>query len=213
MIIFLKLTALIYLLPTLMSILSGLITFIYRKDRTRIYNSWKILKGNFYTNENHGVFKKAVQLISRFTWELLQTTTGYVFSQLRNTLGYVHSVNSIYGVTYVISENQKKRWGVSIGNHINISLWDKISTGFNARFYSDTLFIHEIGHTVDSRLFGPAYLLAIGIPSVISITTATRHLTESSTHDFFWTEKRADRHAEKLVSGGLRRENKKVSNC
>jgi hypothetical protein len=30
------------------------------------------------------------------------------------------------------------------------------------------IFMHEYGHTVDSRLFGVSYLFAIGVPSAIS---------------------------------------------
>ncbi len=42
--------------------------------------------------------------------------------------------------------------------------------------------MHEYGHTFDSQIFGWSYLLAIGIPSITGAE---------------WTERRADRHAER----------------
>jgi hypothetical protein len=51
--------------------------------------------------------------------------------------------------------------------------------------------MHEYGHTIDSRIFGPAYLFAIGIPSIISAKK------QDGNHYEFWTEKRANRHAAK----------------
>jgi hypothetical protein len=49
------------------------------------------------------------------------------------------------------------------------------------------LFMHEYGHTIDSRAFGLPYLFAIGIPSIISAA--------GDDHSTYWTEKRANRRA------------------
>jgi hypothetical protein len=60
--------------------------------------------------------------------------------------------------------------------------------------------MHEYGHTIDSRAFGLSYLFAIGIPSIISAgnsSQANRETRGVSTHDFYWAEIRASRHAKK----------------
>lgn len=192
----------LYIAVTILGVIVGLYVRIFNNDPKRLINTWKIFKGNFYTDKNESWYRRLLHLVSRFTWELLQTTIGYLFSQLRNALGKVDRVDFIYGITYSSGENSKSRWGVSIGNHINISLRDLVATNFNARFFSDPLFVHEMGNTFDSKIFGPLYLFFIGIPSLISAIksrkqSATLH---SYTHQQFWTETRADRHAERFVS-------------
>jgi hypothetical protein len=58
--------------------------------------------------------------------------------------------------------------------------------------------MHEYGHTIDSRAFGLSYLFAIGIPSVISAGGSEYNSTAGMyTHDYYWTETRANRRAAK----------------
>ena len=54
------------------------------------------------------------------------------------------------------------------------------------------------GHYIDSQIFGLSYLFAVGIPSAISARKANdieNDLYRRDTHDFFSTEKRANRRA------------------
>jgi hypothetical protein len=51
--------------------------------------------------------------------------------------------------------------------------------------------MHEYGHTIDSRVLGISYLLAIGAPSIIS---ADKH---DGQHYKYWSETRANRQAAK----------------
>ena len=54
---------------------------------------------------------------------------------------------------------------------------------------------HEAdGHTVDSMIFGPLYLLVIGLPSALHLVWYNRHGDRTNYHDFY-TERWADRHA------------------
>jgi hypothetical protein len=55
----------------------------------------------------------------------------------------------------------------------------------------DPMYMHEYGHTIDSRAFGLSYLFAIGIPSGIS---ASKH---DGTHHSYPTETRANERAAK----------------
>jgi hypothetical protein len=57
------------------------------------------------------------------------------------------------------------------------------------------LYMHEYGHTVDSRLFGISYLFAIGIPSAISAKNSESIGGGLHSHDIYWTETRANRRA------------------
>ena len=54
---------------------------------------------------------------------------------------------------------------------------------------------HEAdGHTVDSKIFGPLYLLVVGLPSALHLVWYNRHGKGKDYHDFY-TERWADRHA------------------
>lgn len=131
--------------------------------------------------------------------EGLQTWTGYNYTQIRNTAGKVDRVDYLGGATFATNEKAGYRDGISLGNYININISDKIIGDFGQRVLSDPLFMHEYGHTFDSQIFGPSYLFAVGIPSVISASHSSQVPGEQvgvTTHDFFWTEMRANRHAE-----------------
>lgn len=141
-------------------------------------NAGRILMGNAYTDENRTFLGGIVTGISRFTWEGLQTWVGYNVSQIRNTFGGVDRVDYMAGATYVTGENRANGWGVSLGNFLNISIPNQITGNFENWVTSEPLFMHEYGHTTDSRLFGPLYLFAVGIPSAAGAE---------------WTEIRANR--------------------
>jgi hypothetical protein len=51
---------------------------------------------------------------------------------------------------------KKKGVGISLGNYI-----------FLDEKYTDTTVSHEYGHSIQSLIFGPLYLIIIGIPSAI----------------------------------------------
>lgn len=81
------------------------------------------------------------------------------------------------------------RWGLGakvempayMGNPGGMSLGPVVLAGHG---FSD--YPHEFGHTLQSRLLGPFYLLIIGIPSLISAAT------DPGSHSNFYTEKWAD---------------------
>jgi hypothetical protein len=146
-------------------------------DKSKVFNnSFKIFLGNFYLDENSfwgGVWKG----ISRHTWEMPNTFVGHTFTQVRNAKGLVDRVEYGAGATFAVSENVKGEqdwWGVSLGNFNAVKLRGEYE-GFTELFW------HEYGHSRDSRIFGPAYLLFIGIPSAFFQSK--------------WTESRADEYS------------------
>ena len=169
----------IYAGSTVVSGLSGLVQGIATGNWSALANSGKIFAGDFYLDSDRNLFGQAWQGISRFSWELPQSTIGHGFSQLRNTFGAIDRVDYFGGATFATSVNPNSStiWGVSLGNHINIHRTDNEFDIFN-----DPLLMHEYGHTFDSQIFGLSYLLAVGIPSASGAD---------------WTEYRANRHAER----------------
>ena len=67
--------------------------------------------------------------------------------------------------------------------------------------------MHEYGHTIDSRLFGPAFLFGVGIPSIFSANGSKQIAGEDigvSTHKMYWSEIRANKHAKKYFGENYR---------
>ena len=163
----------------------------------------------FVTDPNKNFWERTWQLTSRFTWEGIQTTVGYYYTQGRNIGGNVDRVDYFGGATWATRENYNGNdRGLSLGNYINMRISDEIDGSFADRVLSDPLFMHEYGHTFDSRIYGLSYLFAIGIPSLFSAKNSelivkrdaegnNLNLNGLWTHDVFWTEMRANKHAAK----------------
>ena len=177
---------------------SGLGHGVFRGDWSVLGNTWKQFAGNFYLDGKRNFFGQTLQGLGRFSWELPQSTIGHGVSQVRNAFGGVDRVDYFGGATFSTAENQTSAYGVSIGNHINMSIDDAITGGFADWVINDPLFMHEYGHTFDSQIFGAFYLPVVGLPSLISAATATQvagRPTGVYTHDFRWYERSANRHA------------------
>lgn len=78
--------------------------------------------------------------------------------------------------------------GVSLGRRIYVS-----------PRYSKALLKHELGHSYQSLIYGPLYLLIIGIPSFVMCTLARAGKITWARYNKFYTEKQADKLAKKFV--------------
>lgn len=171
----------------------------YDWDRTE--NAWKIDVGLLRLDSNRTFFGQVLQLVSRFTWELPQTTIGYGYSHISNIGRNVDEVLYFGGATFVINENEadKSRQGVSLGNFINIRIkgdvqFDHAGGWINSE---DGLFWHEYGHTFQSMRLGLSYLFAVAIPSAVSVKFDDWQDTDK--HMGRWYEKQANRWARRYA--------------
>ena len=166
-----------------------------------LVNGAKLFLGNFYLDENDwlgGVW----QGVSRHTWEMPQSMTGQAVSQFFNATDNVRRVDYLGGATFsTIKVNaSSKEKGVTIGNNIVAWNYDAISGNFDDYVIQKPLYMHEYGHTIDSRLFGPGYLV-IGLASLISASKSKyTDYAPFSTHREYWTERRANRNAKDYFS-------------
>ena len=132
-----------------------------------------------------------------------QSLIGQGYTQGRNAFGNVPRIDYFGGATFATNENDPSVItgnGVSLGNFININIPRNITGNFDEYVLSNPLYMHEYGHTIDSRAFGLSYLFAVGIPSIISAANSSQVSGEPigvSTHDFYWTETRANKRAAK----------------
>ncbi len=126
---------------------------------------WQITAGLFISDKDEHLVGRALQIISRFTWELPQSLAGFLYNQLANIFGKVSKVE-YYGGATVVKGAAIKGGAVSLGSFISIS-----NSGHNNG--NDILvksgaytFMHEYGHYLQSRKNGFAYLFKYGLPSL-----------------------------------------------
>ena len=134
--------------------------------------AFKIDMGKFKTDENGNFWERTWQLTSRHTWERPQSWLGNNYTNVRNILGHVDRVDYLGGATWATRENDKRR-GFSLGNYINMNIEGEITGSFRDHVLSDPWFMHEYGHYIQSRHWGPLYLIGVGIPSARAANNIT----------------------------------------
>lgn len=137
--------------------------------------------GNTIRSANHhvnntiniwlGLFKGSPeQILSRFSWEILQTILGFFTAHFANLLRNVENVEFAEGSTVLLGGGW--RGSISLGTYILLYPGNRSGAG-------NMLFMHEFGHTLQSRKSGPLYLFKYGIPSLL-------------TDNYSWMEKDAN---------------------
>lgn len=113
-------------------------------------------------------------------WQLPQTLVGLIMLPFLGSIKKIEHRNHCIGFC-----GEKMRGGISLGC---IAIVSRSSSR-----YPETI-AHEMdGHTVDSKIFGPLYLLVIGIPSLL--WAWLRDTTKHPNYYAFYTERWANRHA------------------
>ena len=123
-------------------------------------------------------------------WQLPQNLLGLLLLLIYKKEKVYHRLN---GRTFYFTQEMPS--GISLGNYIIMNREDK-ANGMK----------HEYGHSIDSRRFGPLYLLIIGIPSALGnlydriFHKKWKYSKSCRWYYNQWWEKRAD------VNGGVDRE-------
>lgn len=147
---------------------------------TKTNRAWEIEKGLFQVNASSSWVEKGLQILSRFTWEAPQSVVGNLFAHTLNISDDLNNVSYFRGRT--VLDTDLTGGAVTIGSYITGP------RGFRGTF-EDHLFVHEFGHTRQSRMFGAFYLPVVGIPSLLSATFAPNN------HGTRWFEADASRRA------------------
>ena len=159
--------------------------------------AWKIDMGLFQSDPNRTIMGRIWQIASRFLWEPFQTTIGNFYSHLMNWSGSVDRVDYFGGATFVTNENSNSNKGITIGNYVNIDIRETINDNFEKYALSSELYMHEYAHTLQSKIWGPGYLLMIGVPSLVGAGLDVWGLHD---HDREWYETNANIKAYKYIS-------------
>lgn len=126
---------------------------------------------------------KVLKEILLYIWQLPQNLLGLIMMLFMKP--YI-SKEKYRGITYVVSK--KMAGGISLGNYIILS------SSYADKIRSKNIWDHEWGHTRDSRMFGPLYLIVIGLPSIIWAWMYGKVIPYTHNGYYkFYTERRADR--------------------
>lgn len=126
-----------------------------------------------------------------WTWCFPQSLLGAMLLFLLKILGKVESIRHSASEVIIVESD----WifgGVSLGMYVFIA--NRRCSGQQKA----TLIRHELGHTRQSILLGPSYLLVIGIPSLIWGVLRANGFFKSRPYSWMYTEKWADRLAERI---------------
>lgn len=110
----------------------------------------------------------------KFLWQLPQTVVALIYFLYLRYKDEILDTCTFQGAIVFI---KKESYGsVTLGNHI-----------FLSSKATDTTVRHEWGHTRQSLILGPLYLIIIGIPSIIWAATH-KSIAPNKPYDWFYTE-------------------------
>lgn len=141
----------------------------------------------------------ALYCIWQWTWGFLQSLLG-----LLNFILHIHDKHYFFHGA-VITE-WKNTSSVSLGMFVFVTdepyFYYKLKSEYTMEELSHRLLVHEYGHTIQSLILGPLYLIVIGIPSASWALTPSfykRRKSEGLSYFSFYTEKWANHLGEKIT--------------
>lgn len=112
--------------------------------------------------------------ILKYFWQLPQLIAAFIYYCYLKRKDEILDTCTCQGAIVFIK--RKSCDSVTLGNHI-----------FLSPRATDTTVRHEWGHTRQSLILGPLYLIVIGIPSIIWAATH-RIIVPNKPYDWFYTE-------------------------
>ena len=143
--------------------------------------------------------KSVLYFIWQWLWGILQSALGLIvfLFHIRDKHYFYHGA--------VITE-WKSVSSVSLGMFVFVTnepfFYEKLKNEYTAEELSERLLVHEYGHTIQSLILGPLYLIVIGIPSTLwgfLPSLNNKRKTDGISYFSFFTEKWANVLGEKFT--------------
>lgn len=142
----------------------------------------------------------------KILYRLLQCTWGGLQSLLGAVVFLLHCKQPHFSYHGAIVTRWKGASSVSLGLFVFITaepyFYDKLKDRYTMEELSNRLLVHEYGHTIQSLILGPLYLIAMGIPSMLwgFLPGAAKIRKEKQVSYFsFFTERWANTLGEKVT--------------
>ena len=141
--------------------------------------------------------KKIIYCIAQCTWGILQTMLGFV-------VFLMHYKNKHFCYHGAIITVWEPKTSVSLGLFVFVTsepyFAKKYEGEISAEELSKRLLVHEYGHTIQSLILGPLYLIVIGIPSTLwGFLGGKKRRDEQVPYGAFFTEKWANQLGEQVT--------------
>ncbi len=108
--------------------------------------------------------KKFLYCVVQCSWGVLQTILGLIVFLL-------HIKDEHYSYHGAVVTKWKSKSSVSLGMFVFVTdepyFYEKLKDEFTKEELSKRLLVHEYGHTIQSLILGPLYLILMGIPSTL----------------------------------------------
>lgn len=102
-----------------------------------------------------------------WTWQFPQTFLGWILTRIYYSEETVTEKYKECSIVYVRKfPSTKRRSGISLGKYIILDNVRFRRTGFR-RHETEITIKHEYGHVRQGYIFGPLYLILVGLPSII----------------------------------------------
>ena len=99
-------------------------------------------------------------------YNLLQWTWGLPQNLLGAGLAFKHNKDPHFSYKGAIVTEWERRDGISLGKYIFVPAHGQTYSPAHGQAHSEFLLEHEYGHSLQSLILGPLYLLLVGLPSM-----------------------------------------------
>ena len=123
---------------------------------------------------------KYIRNLILFIWQLPQHLLAILYIGYLVMMGKDLGIDSRYKQAIVIACIM--RGAVTLGNYVFV--------GLNSEYRKTVK--HELGHTIQSKILGPLYLIVIGIPSIIW-AAVHKKIAPNKPYGWFYTESTANK--------------------
>ena len=143
--------------------------------------------------------RRPLYVLCQCTWGFLQSVLGFIvfLMNIRKKHFFFHGA---------VVTQWKARSSVSLGMFVFVSkepyFYDKLKDEYTMDELSQRLLVHEYGHTIQSLILGPLYLIVMGIPSTLwgfLPSLNVKRKKEGISYFSFFTEKWANKLGEKMT--------------
>lgn len=139
-----------------------------------------------------------------FLYRLWQCTWGVLQTLLGGALFLIHLSDRHYGYHGAVVTEWKAPSSISLGMFVFVTARPFFAEKYEGQIeiseLSNRLLVHEYGHTVQSLILGPLYLIVMGIPSTIwGFACAKTRKEKQIPYGAFFTERWANVLGEKVT--------------
>lgn len=143
---------------------------------------------------------KYIYILIQLTWGFLQSLLGFIL--------FIININQKHYFYHgAIITKWQTRSSISLGLFVFVTqepyFTDKFKNEFTKEELANRLLVHEYGHTIQSLILGPLYLIIMGIPSTIwgfSPSLNKKRKEKQISYFSFFTEKWANHLGEKVTN-------------